>query len=268
MSGSQLSCCTRFNPTCSSKCRGKKSDNQEGDWSSPSSWGVSKCGSPDATTTEVPIATAAAVLVAQGRRLQVSAPSAAARDGVLHLTMTTITRPLAPAADGFLRLGSRAALNHCHHWMTGCRPHQEPCHQAFSYPQSLMLTVRSLASAPSTARCGSALTTSLFAIAKMTGTGWMLGAPNSLSRQAGTLLSFLTFTQIGNGLPISRISLFGVLVGLLFVLISATCVRLTSFQIFSWNPGLARGSDSSLLGFVHQRSMACDQRERAFWLCH
>ena len=65
-------------------------------------------------------------------------------------------------------------------------------------------------------------------VVKMTGTGWMLGAPNSPARQAGTPLSFLTFTQIVIRLPNSWISLLIVLLDLHFVLISATGVRQTS----------------------------------------
>ena len=139
--------------------------------------------------------------------LQMSAPSAAARDGVLHLTMMATTRAPAPEANGPVHLGFRAALSHRHHGMTGCRRHrQQACHQAFSRPQSLMLTVRSLASALSTAHCGFALMTLLLAIATTTGTGWMLGAPNSPARQA---------------------------------------VPTTSSR--AWNPGPARGSDQNLL---------------------
>ena len=139
------------------------------------------------------------------------------------------TRAPAPAANGSLRLGSRAAHSHRHHRMTGCRrPRQEACHQAFSRPPSLMLTVRSLDSALLTAHCGFALMTLLLAIAKTTGTGWMLGAPNSPARQAGTPHSFLTCTQIGIRLPNSWISPLVVLLDLLFVLISATGVKLTS----------------------------------------
>ena len=102
-----------------------------------------------------------------------------------------ITRAQATVANGFPRRGFRAALNHRHHPMTGCpRPRQLACHQASSRSLSLMPTVPSLASTQSTARCGFALTTHLLAIARTTRTGWMLGAPNSPARPAGTPLSF------------------------------------------------------------------------------
>ena len=97
----------------------------------------------------------------------------------------------------------------------------------FQSRQSLMPTVRSLVSLQSTARCGCALTTLLLATANMTRTGWTHGVPISPARQAG-MLPLLTFTEIRNRLPNSWISLLVVLVGLLFVLISATGVRLTS----------------------------------------
>ena len=54
-------------------------------------------------------------------RLLAPAPDAAARDGVLHPTMTTITRAMAPAGSGFSRRGSRAALSHRRRQMTECR---------------------------------------------------------------------------------------------------------------------------------------------------
>ena len=77
-----------------------------------------------------------------------------------------------------------------------------------------------LASTHSTARCGSALTTPLLAVAART--GLMRGAPNSPARQAGTPLSLLTFTQIGNRLP--RNSRPVALLVMLFVLTSAAGV--------------------------------------------
>ena len=148
--------------------------------------------------------------------------------------MMAMTRAPAPAANDSLRLGFRAALSHLR--MPGCRrPCQSACHQAPSPPPSLILRVRSLASAQSTARCGFALTTLLLAIARRTGARWTLGAPNSPGRRAGTPLSLLTFTRIGNQLPNSRISRLVVLLDLPFVRISATGVRLTSSRSY---PGI------------------------------
>ena len=119
-------------------------------------------------------------------------------DGILRPMRTATTKVPAPAANGSSRLGSRAALSHRHHRMTGCRrPRQLACHQTSSRSPSLMLTVRLLA-----AHCGFALATLLLAIAKTTGTGWMLGAPNSPARQAGTPLSFLTrLSGTGSRIP-------------------------------------------------------------------
>ena len=126
-------------------------------------------------------------------RQQVSAPSAAARSVVLHLTMMTITRAPAPVAGGFSRLGFRAALSHHHHRMVGCRrPRQQASHQAFSHLQLPMLIAVWLASAQSTAHCGFVSTTLLLAIARTTGIGRMLGASSRpLPSRHDTLMAHL-----------------------------------------------------------------------------
>ena len=126
---------------------------------------------------------------------------------------------------------------------------QSACHQAPSPPPSLMLRERSLASAQSTARCGFALTTLLLAIARRTGTGWTLGA-----QRAGTPLSLLTFTQIGNQLPNSRISRLVVLLDLPFVRISATGVRLTSSRSY---PGILDLHEDLIRAYWLRTSMGC-----------
>ena len=135
----------------------------------------------------------------------------------LTTTITAAQRLPTPCMD-FVQLSATAATG----WMTGRRrPRKIACLQGFSRHPSLMPTARPLASAWSTGRYGSTLTTLLLPIGKMTGTGWMFGAPNSPAQQAGTPLPFLTFTQIGNLLPNSWNSGPVVLLVLLFVLIAA-----------------------------------------------
>ena len=159
-------------------------------------------------------------------RLQVPAQSVTAKGGARLPMMTTIT-----AASAFARHGFRPAPSHCHHRMTGFqRPRLLACHQVFSHHPSLTPTAHLLASAQSTARCGSASTTLSLPIAKMTGTGVTHGVPDSPARQAGTPLSFLTFAQMENRLSNSWNSRPVGLLVVLFVQISAAGVRLTSFR--------------------------------------
>ena len=91
-------------------------------------------------------------------------------------------------------------------------------------------TVRLLASAQSTAQCGSALMRLMLPAAKMTGTGMTHGVPNSPALQAGTSLSFRTFSLMENRLPNSWNSRRVGFLVLRFVQISAVGVRLTSFR--------------------------------------
>ena len=79
--------------------------------------------------------------------------------------------------------------------------------------------------------------------AKMIGTGVTHGVPNSHARQAGTPLSFLTFTQIVKRLPSSPRGSLGPA-----LLSDQRSRRQTDvLLILSWNPGPARGYDPSLL---------------------
>ena len=72
----------------------------------------------------------------------------------------------------------------------------------------------------------------------------MLGAPNSPARQAGTPLSFLTFSQIWNRLLDQSPRRSG---GPALRSDQRNPRQTDKLQILSWNPGPARGSDPSLL---------------------
>ena len=116
------------------------------------------------------------------------------------------------------------------------------------------------------ARYGSAFMTPLLAFARTVRTGLTGGAPSCPARRADALLSFLTFTQIGNR-PLSCWN--SRLVALLVLRRRQT----DKLQVLSWNPEPARASDPRTLadhfhgtwhvicvqegaGFVTNRSLA------------
>ena len=180
---------------------------------------------PDAATTGVLVATATTMPVAQGASADASPKrgsqgwsSSSDDDGNYQGTS----------------FGSRAALSHSHHRMTGCRrPRQVACHQASSRLQLPMQIAVWLGFAQWIVRCDSVSMTPLPPIARTTVIGWMLGASNSPARQAVTPRSFLTLVQIGNRLPNSWLCRLVDLQDLLFVQISAIGVRLTSYRFSS-----------------------------------
>ena len=194
---------------------------------------------------------------------EVSAPSAAAKGGVPHLTMRILTRARAPLTSGFPRHGVRAALRPRLHQMTGCRrPRLSACHQGCSRSLLRMPTANSLASAQLTERCEFVWTMLPRTTEKMTATGfdpWRTQLSCSASRHAAEVSHLCTDQEpTREFLQQSPRRCHGPALGT-----DQHSRRLTDkLQILSWNPGPARGFRSTRFGKPRQRTpqhMICFQ---------